>query len=133
MALRRPLAKLGGLTLRELAAQLVVSFAKVAEYQRRGVVHLHAVIRLDDPDGHASAVTHGRVRKAWNSGLARSAEREPSPGFKPWYLLQIDSRDRALPVSFWLGAVGSHRPLLIIPHRRCALRGSPHRPQVEVL
>jgi len=54
MALRRHLAKLGGLTLRDLAAQLAVSFAKVAEYQRRGVVHLHAVIRLDGPDGPAS-------------------------------------------------------------------------------
>jgi len=54
MALRRHLAKLGGLTLRGLGAQLIVSFAKVAEYQRRGVVHLHAVIRLDGPDGPAS-------------------------------------------------------------------------------
>ena len=50
MALRRHLAKLGGLTLRGLAGQLLVSFAKVAEYQRRGIVHLHAVIRLDGPD-----------------------------------------------------------------------------------
>ena len=31
-------------------AKLRVSFAKVAEFQRRGVVHLHAVIRLDDRD-----------------------------------------------------------------------------------
>jgi hypothetical protein len=27
-----------------------VSFAKVAEFQRRGVVHFHALIRLDGPD-----------------------------------------------------------------------------------
>jgi hypothetical protein len=27
------------------------AFAKVAEYQRRGVVHFHAVIRFDGPDG----------------------------------------------------------------------------------
>ncbi|MFF4419099.1 replication initiator, partial [Streptosporangium sp. NPDC001559] len=40
-----------GLTLRELRAQCTISFAKVAEYQRRGVVHFHAVIRLDGPDG----------------------------------------------------------------------------------
>ncbi|MEU8276569.1 hypothetical protein ACFYOK_19940 [Microbispora bryophytorum] len=31
----RHLAKLGGLTLRDMRDQLVVSFAKVAEYQRR--------------------------------------------------------------------------------------------------
>lgn len=28
-----------------------MSFAKVAEYQKRGLVHFHAVIRLDGPDG----------------------------------------------------------------------------------
>ncbi len=28
-----------------------MSFAKVAEYQRRGAVHFHAVVRLDGPDG----------------------------------------------------------------------------------
>jgi hypothetical protein len=28
-----------------------VSYAKVAEYQRRGVFHFHAVIRLDGPAG----------------------------------------------------------------------------------
>lgn len=30
---------------------LRVSFAKVAEYQKRGLVHFYAVIRLDGPDG----------------------------------------------------------------------------------
>ncbi|MEV8630719.1 replication initiator [Streptosporangium sp. NPDC051023] len=54
-ALRRRVAKLGGLTLRELRDQVTISFAKVAEYQRRGVVHFHAVIRLDGLDGPASA------------------------------------------------------------------------------
>ncbi|SDJ28922.1 hypothetical protein SAMN05421874_101326 [Nonomuraea maritima] len=53
-SLRRRLAKLGGLTLRELREHLTVSFAKVAEYQRRGVVHFHAVIRLDGPGGPAA-------------------------------------------------------------------------------
>ncbi|WP_246075629.1 replication initiator [Nonomuraea terrae] len=50
-SLRRRLAKHGGLPLRELREHLTVSFAKVAEYQRRGVVHFHAVIRLDGPGG----------------------------------------------------------------------------------
>jgi len=31
-----------------------LSFVKVVEYQRRGVVHVHAVIRLDGPDGACS-------------------------------------------------------------------------------
>ncbi|MGY4919931.1 replication initiator [Streptomyces sp. 900116325] len=33
--------------------RLRVSFAKVAEYQQRGLVHFHAVIRLDGPDGNS--------------------------------------------------------------------------------
>jgi hypothetical protein len=54
LALRRRVAKAAGLTSSALKQQLVVSFAKVAEYQRRGVVHFHAVIRFDGPDGPAS-------------------------------------------------------------------------------
>jgi hypothetical protein len=53
-ALRRRLATAGGISLCELREHLILSFAKVAEYQRRGVVHLHAVIRLDGPDGPTS-------------------------------------------------------------------------------
>jgi hypothetical protein len=51
ITLRRILARLAGLTQKELQEQARVSFAKVAEYQKRGVVHFHAVIRLDGPDG----------------------------------------------------------------------------------
>ncbi|MFG2071252.1 replication initiator [Nonomuraea maritima] len=54
LALRRRFARLHGLTVKALHEQVMVSFAKVAEYQRRGVVHFHAVIRLDGPDGPAS-------------------------------------------------------------------------------
>ena len=43
----RALAQLVGLSEAELRGLLRVSFAKVAEYQRRGAVHFHAVIRLD--------------------------------------------------------------------------------------
>jgi hypothetical protein len=43
----RTLAQLAGLTEAELRERVRVSFAKVAEYQKRGAVHFHAVIRLD--------------------------------------------------------------------------------------
>lgn len=49
--LRQQLASRAGLTRSELRASLKVSYAKVAEYQRRGAVHFHAVIRLDGPEG----------------------------------------------------------------------------------
>jgi hypothetical protein len=45
--LYRALAQLVGLSEGELRRLVRVSFAKVAEYQRRGAVHFHAVIRLD--------------------------------------------------------------------------------------
>ncbi|GAB2795553.1 replication initiator protein RepSA [Streptomyces chlorus] len=49
--LRREVAKRAGLTQRGFREHARVSFAKVAEYQRRGAVHFHAVIRLDGPEG----------------------------------------------------------------------------------
>ncbi|TYB50042.1 replication initiation protein [Actinomadura chibensis] len=55
LALRRYLAKSARLTHKEFRETLAVSFAKVAEYQRRGVVHFHAVIRFDGPDGPATS------------------------------------------------------------------------------
>ena len=47
--LPRRLARLAGVTQKTLRAQLRIRFVKVAEYQARGVVHFHAVIRLDAP------------------------------------------------------------------------------------
>ena len=55
ITLRRSLARQAGLTNKAFAAQVRVSFAKVAEYQRRGVVHFHAIIRLDGPAGPITA------------------------------------------------------------------------------
>ncbi|SFN38034.1 hypothetical protein SAMN04487980_101899 [Streptomyces sp. cf124] len=49
--LRQQLASRASLTRSELRDSLKVSYAKVAEYQRRGAVHFHAVIRLDGPEG----------------------------------------------------------------------------------
>ncbi|MFG2821823.1 replication initiator [Kitasatospora sp. NPDC048365] len=47
----RTLAKMAGLYQYELKEQAKISFGKVAEYQRRGAVHFHAVIRIDGPTG----------------------------------------------------------------------------------
>ncbi|MFS7879700.1 replication initiator [Streptomyces asiaticus] len=49
--LPRELAKRAGITQRELRDELRISYGKVAEYQRRGAIHFHAVIRLDGPEG----------------------------------------------------------------------------------
>ncbi|MEV1068791.1 replication initiator, partial [Streptomyces sp. NPDC050263] len=52
--LRREIAKAAGLTQRSLRHHATLSYAKVAEYQKRGQVHFHAVIRIDGPSGPAS-------------------------------------------------------------------------------
>ena len=67
---RRALAQQAGLTAAEFGRRCRVSFVKVAEFQRRGVVHFHTLIRLDGPgdfdppqvnvdaDGLAEAIRH---------------------------------------------------------------------------
>src|SRR5207302_11425469 len=47
IALRRALAGLSGVPATQLRDHVRLSFSKVVEYQRRGSVHIHAVIRLD--------------------------------------------------------------------------------------
>ena len=47
--LPRHLARRLGITQKQLRALVRIRYVKVAEYQARGVVHFHAVIRLDAP------------------------------------------------------------------------------------
>ncbi|MFF0715792.1 replication initiator protein RepSA [Streptomyces bauhiniae] len=49
--LRREIAHMAGLTQKAAKEASRVSFGKVAEYQKRGAVHFHAVIRFDGPEG----------------------------------------------------------------------------------
>ncbi|WSB66149.1 replication initiation protein [Streptomyces anthocyanicus] len=49
--LRREIAKRAGLTQKAAREQSRLAFGKVAEYQKRGAVHFHAVVRCDGPDG----------------------------------------------------------------------------------
>jgi hypothetical protein len=75
--LYRALAQLVGLTEEELRRLVRISFAKVAEYQKRGAVHFHAIIRLDaatscgcpscvapPPAGFTAELLEDAVRKA---------------------------------------------------------------------
>lgn len=48
--LRRRLARELGLTQREASQTVRVQFAKVAEFQKRGAVHFHAIVRIDGVD-----------------------------------------------------------------------------------
>jgi hypothetical protein len=74
--LYRALAQLAGITEAELRGVVRISFAKVAEYQKRGAVHFHAIIRLDaatdcrcpgclapPPEGFTADLLEAAVRK----------------------------------------------------------------------
>ena len=50
-AVQRQLAASAGLSQRALRQHLRLSFGKVIEYQHRGLVHIHAAIRIDGPAG----------------------------------------------------------------------------------
>lgn len=50
IGLRRALAARLGLTESAFVRRGQLSFAKVAEFQRRGMIHFHAIIRLDGPE-----------------------------------------------------------------------------------
>ncbi len=70
--LPRHLARLAGITQKMLRSQVRVRFVKVAEYQARGVVHFHAVIRLDatgedyrpPPGGYTAAMLCDAIGQA---------------------------------------------------------------------
>ncbi|WP_371639752.1 replication initiator [Streptomyces virginiae] len=73
--LRRELAQGLGITQKALNASVRVSFAKVAEYQKRGLVHFHAVVRLDGPDGHTTTPPASATAKALTEAVHRARDR----------------------------------------------------------
>jgi hypothetical protein len=88
-----------GLTTAQFAGEVRVSFAKVAEYQRRGLVHFHAVIRLDGLDGETeqppSWATLDLLDAAIRAAAARTRVTTPEGLAGSWLLTwgnQIDIR-----------------------------------------
>ena len=75
IALRRLVAKELAVPASRLGEVATVQYAKVAEYQLRGVIHFHALVRLDGPktrDGFAPAPTDidaARLGRAWSARL----------------------------------------------------------------
>jgi hypothetical protein len=67
IAVRRALAAQAGIPRRRLAEHARLSFVKIAEFQRRGVVHFHLLVRLDPPDGA------GQLAERFNLGLLTAA------------------------------------------------------------
>ncbi|MBV9922179.1 MAG: replication initiation protein [Pseudonocardia sp.] len=73
IALRRALAVALGVPGAEFREHARLSYAKVAEYQRRGLVHFHAVIRLDGADGPADPPPAGLDLAALRAAIAAAA------------------------------------------------------------
>ncbi len=78
--LRREIARRAGLTQRELPERARVSFAKVAEYQKRGAVHFHAVIRLDGPAGGETRPPHWASAELLGDAIRAAASCAVVPG-----------------------------------------------------
>ncbi|MGP9019715.1 replication initiator [Streptomyces sp. BR1] len=82
--LRRELAAHFRMTQKAFNAAVRLSFAKVAEYQKRGLVHFHAVVRFDGPDGHTTAPPPWATVDAFKSAVPHAARRA-------WFTLASDA------------------------------------------
>ena len=101
IGISRSLAAETGCTLTAFGRAVRLSFVKIVEYQQRGAVHIHAVVRLDgreDADP-APAVSVATLERAVRSAAARSQVRFPTgagvPGAATWGR-QIDVRPIAV-------------------------------------
>jgi hypothetical protein len=100
--LPRQLARRLGMTQKDLRALVRIRFVKVAEYQARGVVHFHAVIRLDVPGEDYQAPPPGITVEALCDaiGLAAAAA-----------AVVIEHQDQAVRLGF-----GTQTDIRIIRH-----------------
>ena len=60
-----------------------LSFCRVAEFQRRGVVHLHAVLRADAPDGSVPSLKAEQLASACLQAAGEVSVRHPR-GMATW-------------------------------------------------
>jgi len=77
ITLRRVLAQILGMSTHRLARIATVQFAKVAEYQLRGLVHFHALVRVDgkatDDDGSHAPAPAGITAALLSSAIETAA------------------------------------------------------------
>jgi hypothetical protein len=101
--LPRHLARLAGITQKQLRKQVRVRYVKVAEYQLRGVVHYHAVIRLDargddyqpPPTGYTTDLLCQAIRQAAATvrlALGPDADHPDIPALRLGFGAQTDPR-----------------------------------------
>lgn len=96
--LRRTLARIAGMKLKEFERVVRLSYVKVAEYQRRGAVHFHAVLRLDgkcsDP-GHVPPPPEDFTVEVLEDAVRATADWVSAP------LPEMDGGERTTLVARW--------------------------------
>ncbi|MDF9870989.1 replication initiator protein RepSA [[Kitasatospora] papulosa] len=100
--LRREIAARAGLTQVELKESARLSYGKVAEFQKRGAIHFHSVMRIDGPDGPDTPppswatvdlltdAIHAAARHNYTSVSAPAAGDQPTRTFR--WGTQLDVR-----------------------------------------
>ncbi|MFJ8710278.1 replication initiator protein RepSA [Streptomyces anulatus] len=100
--LRREIAARAGLTQVELKESVRLSYGKVAEFQKRGAIHFHAVMRIDGPDGPGTPppswatvdlltdAIRAAARHNYTSVSAPAADEQPARTFR--WGTQLDVR-----------------------------------------
>jgi hypothetical protein len=75
----RALGNLAGMSVRAVAKEVRLSYVKVAEFQRRGSVHLHALVRLDAVRDGLSAPSERFSAELLAAALELAARRVSAP------------------------------------------------------
>jgi replication initiator protein RepSA len=82
IAIQRALGRLVGLQEGELRRLVRISYAKVAEFQRRGAIHFHAVLRLDAATECRCAGCLAPPPAGFTAGLLEEALRQAVPAVR---------------------------------------------------
>jgi len=94
----RALARLAGITVKRLRTLVRVQYVKVAEFQRRGLIHFHLAIRLDaatvtlDDDGNETHAYHPPP-EAFTADLLAAAIEQAASGARAPYPTPSRSAD----------------------------------------
>jgi hypothetical protein len=116
----RHLANALGIRPGQLREHLRISYVKVAEYQRRGLVHFHAVVRVDGPEGPGSAppvgVTADLLCSVVRAAAAAVSITVPASPVTAAYRLAFGSQIDAEPIA----AHTPDDPALLVQDRQVA-------------
>jgi len=91
----RRLAAVLGLTQAECRRRYRVSYVRAAEFQRRGAVHLHVIVRLDSTDGSVPDVGVDTLAQACVTAARRAtasvdSRAQSNSMYRFWVAVKLD-------------------------------------------